>query len=293
MAHEPETTTRTGLSAQSVETGLNTLLQQGWRRLLRAAAHFEQHHQQDPEALHELRVSMRRLRSIYQAFAPAFAPDDPRPESLRALFRRTNGQRDREVALTLLSSLPVPLPWLERQWQAELHSATAAFSHLPQQIRQLSKLPDTAPHANQHPTLGLFAAQGLRKQDQRFRRQLMALLTQWQDEDIHRLRIRCKKLRYLLEPFARQHRPCARTVKPLKALQDAIGEYRDLQLLRATLKTLRKHENHPQRKKDLKQARRTLKRWQQQRKKALQQTLQSEAESLSRSLQRSIASLQG
>ena len=63
------------------------------------------------------------------------------------------------------------------------------------------------------------------------------------DSRAHRLRIRGKRLRYLLEPFARQHRPCARAVETLKQLQDLLGDHHDMTILRARLKTLRRGEH--------------------------------------------------
>ncbi|MFU8837830.1 MAG: CHAD domain-containing protein [Thiohalomonadaceae bacterium] len=96
MANESQATARPGLSAQPVDTGLQTLLRQGWTRVRRAAKHFHIH-PEDPEALHDLRVAMRRLRSLFQAFAPVLR------KQVKIIF--TFGRswaRDHEVSLSLL-----------------------------------------------------------------------------------------------------------------------------------------------------------------------------------------------
>ncbi len=64
------------------------------------------------------------------------------------------------------------------------------------------------------------------------------------DELLHALRIDCKKLRYLLEFFASLYAPdeIGALVKQLKRLQDNLGEFNDLSVQRAELRSfLEKH----------------------------------------------------
>jgi CHAD domain-containing protein len=58
------------------------------------------------------------------------------------------------------------------------------------------------------------------------------------DEKLHRLRIQCKKLRYLLEFFASLFPSDEITLltKQLKQFQDNLGEFNDLSVQRNTLK---------------------------------------------------------
>jgi CHAD domain-containing protein len=236
---------------------LHSLLQQRLQQVQREAKRFARHSgQADPEVLHDLRVAMRRLLSLYQAFAPAIAPQDPNPVLLRNLFRQTNPARDREVALALLERLDPPLPWLTAQWQEERHQATTALQHLPVELSAL-----TPPQLDtDHPAipLGELAATQLAPQLKRFRRQAKKLRKHWHIARAHQLRIRIKKLRYLLEPFTRQHRPCARAVGQLKRFQDHLGDYHDIQLLRERLKAIRRNTSDPAPRRQLKQARRQL-----------------------------------
>ena len=70
----------------------------------------------------------------------------------------------------------------------------------------------------------------------RFNRNLPAVLA---DEYLHRVRIECKKLRYVLEFFQSLFdvKPVKSLVKKLRELQDTLGEYNDLRLQQNRLKT--------------------------------------------------------
>jgi CHAD domain-containing protein len=59
------------------------------------------------------------------------------------------------------------------------------------------------------------------------------------DTDLHRLRISCKKLRYLLEFFASLYPPdnIGQLIKQLKKLQDNLGEFNDLSVQQAELRS--------------------------------------------------------
>lgn len=263
MATQSQTTAgpgRQALSQQTVKDGLAQLLDQGWRRLARASAHYRRHHDSDDEALHDLRVAIRRLRSLYRAFAPAISNTDNSSRALRRLFRRSNPVRDREVALALIARLGLPLPWLEQAWQEQLAQQRAKLLALPEELDALPRTtrcdwpdPDT--------TLGELAARRLKKPLRRFARQLKGMGQHWDDDAAHRLRIRAKQLRYLLEPFTRQHRPCARAVAELKTLQDRIGDYRDAQLLGAELKHRYRACQDRSQREQLRQARRLLRQY--------------------------------
>ena len=65
------------------------------------------------------------------------------------------------------------------------------------------------------------------------------------DELLHALRIDCKKLRYLLEFFASLYAPdeIGALVKQLKRLQDNLGEFNDLSVQRAELRSFLKKHN--------------------------------------------------
>ena len=295
MAGKPQVSTLkplNQLSHEPVGQGLAWLLEQGWHQVQQQSKRFVRRQRQDPEALHDLRVAMRRLRSLYQAFAPAIAQDDPRPAALRDLFRQTNPLRDREAAIERLAMLPQPLPWLQARWQRQLDEQRIDLQGLPDALLELADAPANALGETPYESLGGLAAARLQRQQKGFCRQLKGLHRRWREAEIHRLRIRAKRLRYLLEPFAEQQLPCAAAVKQLKELQDRIGAYRDSQLLHATLRRLRKKGGNTEQRRELKQAGRALKKHIKKQRRRLNKALDRQSPALQEGLQRAIASLE-
>lgn len=262
MANATQTATqrKIPLSRQTVTDGLTLLLQRRWRELGQAARRFARQGDNDSEALHDLRVAIRRLRSLYRAFSAALQGSHPRLKTLRGFFRETGTARDREVALEWIRQLELPLPWLESRWQQAMAQDQRGLAHLPEGLAELAQQPCETLREDLHDTtLGELAATELEKKLARFRRALKRLCRQWDETRAHRLRIRGKRLRYLLEPFVRQHRPCARAVERLKQLQDLLGDNHDMTVLRSRLKDLRRKEDDSMRARQLKSARRLLK----------------------------------
>lgn len=74
-----------------------------------------------------------------------------------------------------------------------------------------------------------FACELIWKRYRRIRRIAASLTTETPDDDVHALRIECKKLRYLMEFFAPVFPQDAfrRILKPLKKLQDSLGLFND------------------------------------------------------------------
>ena len=69
----------------------------------------------------------------------------------------------------------------------------------------------------------------------------MRLLSSYSLEAVHRLRIACKRLPYLLEAFARLYDEDAidHLIRILKRLQDAMGDFHDIGLQQDRLRRLR------------------------------------------------------
>ena len=290
MANESQTTPRPGLSAQPVDTGLQALLRQGWTRVRRAAKHFHIH-PEDPEALHDLRVAMRRQRSLFQAFAPVLPKQVAQARALRRLFRQSNKARDHEVSLSLLQGIDTPPEWLIQRWQKKQQRQLGKLQHLPDALQQLSSQNLPIVHTTAQHQLGQVAATGLERQQRPLRQQLLALQTKWDDATLHQLRIRAKKIRYLIEPFARQHRPCARALKQLKLLQDLCGDYHDHQLLVCKLKRLKVKRQDPQQRQQRRQAIHQLRQQQQALRKTIRKMLKQDAQALQNQLNQARLSL--
>jgi inorganic triphosphatase YgiF len=197
-----------------------------------------------PDHVHQLRVALRRLRSVLRAFGPA---DAARDEALAALFGALGGSRDADVlALTLApawaaaqaAGLAVPAgaspeidpagpqalcaPGVTRWWLG-LVALTAPDS------AEAAEAAEAAPW-------DALALARLRRWHRQARRDAAA----WPDlpdEGRHSLRKRLKRLRYLLEFCAAllPARALARESAALRALQETLGHWNDIVVARAWL----------------------------------------------------------
>ncbi len=202
----------------------------------------------NPESLHNLRVSIRRLHSIFIGFTSCFQYGDTISETLHTLLRKTNHARDLEVALALLSRHQPALPWLQQQWQHELNDEYRLLrKHLPPAWWALSQQFGTpkALLSGSLPvtTLGRFTAGEMKKQEKELLKKMTYTFKQWDEKRTHKLRLQGKRLRYLLEPFAEQQPGAARAVGRLKRFQDMLGDYHDLAVLQKRLRQLRQNAN--------------------------------------------------
>jgi CHAD domain-containing protein len=165
----------------------------------------------DEEAVHDLRVAIRRTRTVLEvgrAVLGRFQADEVR-RALRDVMRATSDLRDEEVLLALIASLGVPHPdvqtWLETRQRRErklrralvravrtgelergraLLAALLAFRIDPGRDRRLSK----------------FARRAVERSRRDVDRRRDAPL---HDADaLHRLRIAYKRLRYTVDTFA-------------------------------------------------------------------------------------------
>lgn len=179
----------------------------------------------DPEALHDLRTTVRRLRSLLRPLRGL--PGVEQLESAAsAVGELTTPWRDREVLAAYLLKHDQPQAAARRMVQmAEAYPALAA-SH---EVASLMMILDAFPRflrASQH--------QGLLKGlDKRIEKRLGK---QWQklDEalhdpahDRHRLRLLIKRVRYGIEAYPELDRLPAAAYKRLKSAQGALGDWHD------------------------------------------------------------------
>jgi len=187
----------------------------------------------DPEELHQYRVSLRRARSLLRWFGSALpeAQRNTLKATIKAAFSPTSGLRDIDVLLIQLDQLHSQLP-------AELAGETASqftsrLKHqqqgdtvtITQQISEhCRQLPTTLPRVE----ASLIQAT-LQKKWRRKRKQiktLLARLPQGDSSQIHAMRIAFKEIRYLLELF--EDAPGAKkATSKLKTLQTDLGDFND------------------------------------------------------------------
>ncbi len=209
----------------------------------------------DTEFLHELRVAVRRTRSILKLAGdvlPANMAERFQPE-FRWLGDLTTPVRDLDVYLLELDGMAAGLAsadprdldpfrsFLVRHRANERRRLVRGLRS--QRFQQLMSdwpvaLTQVTTQANGGPAVGALARQRI---DRAFRivvRRGTRITADSPSEQVHELRKRCKELRYLLEVF----RPlCADTpyrplIKELKALQDTLGDFQDGEVQREAVR---------------------------------------------------------
>jgi CHAD domain-containing protein len=213
----------------------------------------------DTEFLHDLRVSVRRARSVLRELKGVHDPDAR--AHLRAELKwvqaLTGPLRDLDVQLLGWDELVAPLPpdrapdleplrrLMERRRSRELARLRrglrgARFAAALAAWRALATTgpaSDAQPHADT--PIDSLAADRIRRVYRRMVRDGSAIDDDSPGEALHELRKRGKELRYLLELFGSLFDP--EVVKPmvrtLKGLQDVLGEFQDseveIEMLRA------------------------------------------------------------
>jgi inorganic triphosphatase YgiF len=215
------------------------------------------HH--DGEAIHQMRVAMRRLRSALKIFRPVLGGiqlAEVRAD-IRWLLEHLGPARDADV---LLSGIVDPvaaerrddpaISALRSRWQAErdakLVTAEAAvagrrFTTLMLGLGAWIEAGDWLSTAAYAPMpVGPFAVAVLKKCDRKLRRAGDGKLADLSPEDLHRVRILGKQLRYASDFFASLHRrkAAAAFAAVLSDLQDVLGAINDIAVAEAKLAAL-------------------------------------------------------
>ena len=196
----------------------------------------------DVQALHDVRVALRRLRGWLRAFGDDLSVTGRQRRSLRKLAEATNTARDAEVSIEWLGVLE---PRFDSRARPGIRSFTASLGairdenyaavrrELPRKWRRLSrKLPHRLPaDKKDHRLFQQAFAASLRTYQQGFEEALMHARRVPDALSMHRLRIAGKKVRYLLETVLPWHPQIDGTVQELKALHELAGSIQDLQRL--------------------------------------------------------------
>jgi CHAD domain-containing protein len=213
----------------------------------------------DPEALHDFRVELRRLRTVLRAFRPALGGAVKRRHLRRlgALARATGEARDAEVQLAWLEGERPRLGARERdgaEWLARrlarraragagggggaLEEVLAEHRALRAKLR--ARLGRAERGGERDVALGPALAALLRPQRIAFVERAAAIPDARDVEAAHEARIEGKRLRYLLEPLRGTRGADARAaVTRLRALQDLLGELHDAHVVEGLLRRLR------------------------------------------------------
>lgn len=197
----------------------------------------------NPDALHDYRTSVRRLRTLLRLLGP-WLPDLSRGSRrrLRDLMQLTGPARNLEVLLAWIEKHRLSLTtrqrtgarWLSRriatrlnQLQREVQCGLArrggkAEARLRSELFTSLRVAPSAP-------LGGVVIRRLLRQETAVLNQRLAAITSMADRTvIHSARIAAKRVRYLLEPFAVELPEGAAMMQRLRELQDLIGTITDL-----------------------------------------------------------------
>jgi CHAD domain-containing protein/CYTH domain-containing protein len=201
----------------------------------------------DPEALHDFRVALRRLRSCVRAYWPHVKDGVSKKllNRVRDLARATAQGRDTEVEIELLSALAdglketekPALAWLlgrleerkrgayERVLKVVRRDHVRIQGSLAKRLSAYERQIETGEPSDSpcfvEVTRGLILKQAA---------QLVDGLSRIRPEDEalqHEVRIETKRLRYILEPIAESTPGGKRLVAKLKRLQDLLGDLHD------------------------------------------------------------------
>ncbi len=249
MVSDTQTTTPDGqgqLSQLPPYQGLQLLLRQHREPL---QAHYVRFLEQGgDETLHDLRVSIRRLRSLLKNYRTTLHHSEALAEQLRAIQQQSNDARDLEVFIAQLQyHCPQQLHLIEplqRQLEVAYRELRSQLPHLWQKLQPLLEQPlQVLPVEASDRTLGRLTHRLGSGQCERLKKGLKAVQQSWDEVQVHRLRIRGKQLRYLLEPFTND-KQVASAVSAMKRFQEELGDYRDLQLLGEHLSQLQTDESN-------------------------------------------------
>jgi inorganic triphosphatase YgiF len=190
----------------------------------------------DPEQIHQLRVGLRRLRTVVRELAALSDAIDPAWESsLRECFVRLGEQRDSEaVAGTVRRLLKAaqspavalpPAPAVETAAAVRMPALQLTLIH----ALALAHAPDAAVAPLTRNALKTLIAARL----QRLHRQVLRdgrRFDELEGDRAHRVRKRLKRLRYLAELAQTlwPHKAVARFVAQLEPAQDALGAHNDI-----------------------------------------------------------------
>lgn len=211
--------------------------------MLAAHARFEK---DEADALHDLRVAMRRLRSWLRAFRPELS-DTMKGRTrrrLRDLATATGQARDAEVALAFIerqTHLPTRarstvrsvvgqleqerdhhLRGLRRTVAGDVRKAARDLTRQLESYWERHRLDETS---TVRPMAAVFA-DAMRHHVKQVESALARIEPPGKAEHVHRARIAAKRLRYLLEPLA-EVLGAEEPIRQLQALQRQLGDTRD------------------------------------------------------------------
>jgi CHAD domain-containing protein len=192
----------------------------------------------DRDAVHDLRVALRRTRTLLEVARSVlgrFHVNEVR-RALRDLQTSTGSLRDEEVLLQLVDSLNIEHPDVKRWSDCRLRRKRRLRSMLSRAVRngeldrgrsQLHALLAFRAKPSRDRRLAKFARRSVERACRRVEKHRAARLDA--PEDLHRLRIAYKRLRYIVEAFADVlPSDLAPLAQPAARFQSRLGDLHDI-----------------------------------------------------------------
>ncbi len=208
-------------------------------------------HDRDTEFLHDFRIAIRRTRSALSQIKGVFPKETTErfKKDFSFIGKLSNDLRDQDVYLlnedAYKSMLPLVLrddinplfDYLRKERSKSFRRVVTSlksgkYRKIIQDWESFLNVPHQA--AAIEPSAGLpiidFASKIIFKQYRRVLKSGNRILENIEDEMLHRLRITCKKLRYLIEFFSclYSRKEIKSVIRQLKKLQDNLGDFNDL-----------------------------------------------------------------
>jgi len=216
-------------------------------------------HDLDTEFLHDYRIALRKIRSVLSLFKGIYDVDQTHQLKMRfsALMTPTGPLRDLDVYLleqelfyslvprTMHSGLDAMFSLIRgRRTDEQTRLAThLKTGHYKKEIKALAKLfskkRKLKPGPNSSRISHDFACELIWKRYRKICRLAATINVATPDQEIHQLRIECKKLRYLMEFFSPvfPQESFDSLLKSLKQLQDSLGLFNDCVVQQINLQT--------------------------------------------------------
>lgn len=203
----------------------------------------------DPEAIHQLRVASRRLRTNLRIFQGVYPPKRARRwrQKLSRTAAALGEARDCDVQIIVLQEFLRSLDdtrlrpgarrllWRWQQRRTELQKGVLQSLKDLQRSGVLAEMESYVrpfladePEPDEFDALRPFAAEAVSQRLETFRILAPALYREEAVEQLHMLRIAAKHLRYALEIFSPLYEPWAKEViQTLRSIQDGLGQIHD------------------------------------------------------------------
>ena len=203
----------------------------------------------DEDALHDLRVAMRRTRTVLEVGRPVFGRfyADQVRGALRDIQRATGTLRDEEVLLELMASLPLGdanvQAWVQARQRRERTIRRALVrlieaGELDRGRRLLDALLAFGVDPSRDKRLSKFARSAVERARRRVERRREARTDD--PTALHQLRIAYKRLRYVVEVFSEAlPSPLSALAQPASRLQNLLGSVHDVDVVIGSVRRAR------------------------------------------------------